>query len=116
MKKRMISMILSVVLLLTFLPLKGLALESDTLHEYAREMASQYLSMNNVNPNGMFYLSQGLEIVNAADGNARVYFLFEQETCIGKLEVTQVDGQFASSYVHYPYEAITELLEKDKDF
>ena len=78
MRKRVFSMILSLIMLATLLPVQGHALEDSEIHQYAREVVGQYLGLQNVNPEGEFYLSQGFEVTNAEDGSLRVFLLLKK--------------------------------------
>lgn len=91
------------------------------LEAYASRIISDYINIRiedieNVQDTDIFSLSQGYQIINHTDLNSRMFFLFQNEKCIGKLVATSINGEYASSFVPYEIPAVTEAYENHIPF
>lgn len=123
MKKRFVSLLVAVVMLVCMAPSAmaavvnaGVTSDSAARDEYAEEMARLYVSIKSESSLSQMYLSQGFEIKNSDDENKRIYFVFDQDKCIGQMIVTYLDGRFASNYTHMNIPTISDAYNKQEKF
>ena len=116
------SLVLAVVMLVCMMPGAAAnvtddeASNSTARDEYAEEMAQLYVSIKSKSSLPQLYLSQGFEIKNSDDENKRIYFVFEQDKCIGQMIVTYLDGRFVSNYTHMDIPTISDAYSDQEEF
>lgn len=73
--------------------------KTDSKLEYAESAAALYLNSYDVDDNSI-YLSQSYNVYNLDEGenNNDLYIVFEDDTIIGMLSVTEINGEFYSSF------------------
>lgn len=73
--------------------------KTDSKLEYAESAAALYLNSYDVDDNSI-YLSQSYNVYNLdeEENSNDLYIVFEDDTIIGMLSVTEINGEFYSSF------------------
>lgn len=91
--------------------------KKDPQYAYAEDTIVTYLKSYNVN-NNEIYLSEPYNVYNLNEEKESndVYIVFENDNIIGMLTVTDVDGEYYSSFEYNSFEPLQELFEKNIPF
>lgn len=89
--------------------------EYSTLEEYVEYAIPHYIRAQSVEIDGTFYYSNAIDIYDINDiekgSIGECVFLFDDDTIVGKMQVWQVDGEYASVFDTY----ITEEIQSSFD-
>lgn len=92
-------------------------IEYSTFEEYVEYAIPHYIRAQSVEVDGTFYYSNPIDIydINDIDGGSigDCVFLFDDDEIIGKMQVWQVDGEYASVFDTYITDEIRSSFEKN---
>lgn len=88
------------------------------LESYANSIIVDYINIriDDLQKTDIFKLSQGYQIVNNNDAYAKIFFLFRNGKCIGKLIASYLNGEYISSFVPEEIYEITYVFENEISF
>lgn len=119
--KRILAMLLSVVMMFSVMQPAFAATSVSTIfnsdfEEYAMDAVQRYIGVCGTDlSQAELGLSQPLQSYNGAD-NARIFFLFDGDSCIGELAVAYVNGEFASSFTLGDFSPVTDAYKESEPF
>ena len=121
--KKLICLILCFAVMTIFIPSAYASSTNEdvpTLDQYISYAYSSLPALSRLPdvefPVDGIYISQPLEIINDANENSYVFFIFDQGTCIGELIVAYIDGEFHSSFLYAELSVVSNAYEHSISF
>lgn len=89
--------------------------KTDSKLEYAESAAALYLNSYDVDDNSI-YLSQSYNVYNLdeEENSNDLYIVFEDDTIIGMLSVTEINGEFYSSFEFNSFDGLQSVYDKNE--
>lgn len=113
-RKKILSFVLSISMLLACSPIAlaadtgASAISQDQYVDYANNILLDFAELPDVSlPTSGLSLSQPMKVENSVDDAGYVFFLFDQDTCIGELVVSHDGNDFCSSFLHQDMPAVS---------